>query len=375
MDRLAVISPRIGAKSETFIRRHMTGLHDGTVVVAGTCDPPYCGHWSLPKDVPFLLLQELNSFRDTPGAPLSGAAEKALSAFLGDHDVEVMLVEFLDFSLQLLDLARRRGARVFCHAHGYDVSRSLIDGRWRREYSRLNTATGVIAPSIAAARRLMEAGIRRELIHVVPYGVSVPDALLVRDSDCAPFRFVSIGRLVSKKSPLALLEAFLVARRSRDDVELHIVGDGPFMEAAVHFVCIHKLTDCVALYGALEHDDALRVLRSCDCYVQHSVTCPVSGDQEGMPVSILEAMASGLPVVSTVHAGIPESVCSSRSGILVAEFDAAGMGAAMAALASDRQMSARLGAAAYEDARRRFSWQKERASLCSLMGISELGQT
>jgi glycosyltransferase involved in cell wall biosynthesis len=83
-------------------------------------------------------------------------------------------------------------------------------------------------------------------------------------------------------------------------------------------------------------------------FVQHSVTAP-DGDSEGTPVAIIEAQMSGLPVVSTRHAGIPDVVIDGETGFLVNEGDVAGMGRMMARLASQPALAARLG----ESARRR----------------------
>ena len=60
-------------------------------------------------------------------------------------------------------------------------------------------------------------------------------------------------------------------------------------------------------------------MKKAHIFLQHSVTCPITGDEEGVPVAILEAMASGLPVVSTFHAGIPEAVVDGKTGFLVSE--------------------------------------------------------
>jgi len=78
------------------------------------------------------------------------------------------------------------------------------------------------------------------------------------------------------------------------------------------------------------------------CFVQHSVTSP-DGDMEGTPNTILEAGSSGLPVVSTFHAGIKQAVIHEKTGYLVPEHDIEGMAAYMIKIAEDVQLASQLG--------------------------------
>ena len=77
-------------------------------------------------------------------------------------------------------------------------------------------------------------------------------------------------------------------------------------------------------------------------FVQHSMVAP-DGDSEGNPVAVMEAQLSGLPVVATRHAGIPEVVVDGQSGLLVGEGDESAMAQAMAQLVMDPDLAARLG--------------------------------
>ena len=78
-------------------------------------------------------------------------------------------------------------------------------------------------------------------------------------------------------------------------------------------------------------------------FVQHSVTTPEYGDMEGKPVAIMEAMASGLPVVATRHSGISELIEDGVTGLLVAEYDVAAMAAGMIRLAQDDNLVHQMG--------------------------------
>ena len=142
------------------------------------------------------------------------------------------------------------------------------------------------------------------------------------------------------------------------------------LKAADHYVQASGLTDSVTLHGALPNDQVRRLMQTADVFLQHSVTDPQTGDEEGLPVAILEAMAEGLPVIATRHAGIPESVLDGVTGFLVDEGDTAAMANRLLDLDGDLMLRNSLGAAGWTTARDRL-WSRERHSLLALFGLLE----
>jgi glycosyltransferase involved in cell wall biosynthesis len=116
------------------------------------------------------------------------------------------------------------------------------------------------------------------------------------------------------------------------------------------------------------------MMEEVDAFLQHSVVCPTSGDMEGLPVGILEAMSRGLPIISTLHAGIPEAVLEGANGYLVPEGDVEGMAERIVRLAGDPATVADFGKTSWERARDHFSWQLERQRLRALMGLESSPQ-
>jgi glycosyltransferase involved in cell wall biosynthesis len=286
--------------------------------------------------------------------------------FLTRHRVEAVMGEYLDFSLGYLGVARRVGARFYAHAHGYDVSRRLRDPRWQRAYGRLDEADGVITVSRLSRDRLAALGIDPTRIHVVPCGVDVPSEPHAR----APgpvVRCVAVGRMVAKKAPIALLDAFRRAHEMCPQLRLDYVGGGPLFAAARQFVESLGLGLVVKLHGWQPTDAVRSLLRDADVFVQHSILDPDTGDEEGLPVSVLEAMAAGLPVVATRHGGIPEAVVAETTGALVAERDVAEMAAQIVRLAVDPDLRSRFGRAAWQRAREHYTWDAERRALLAIM--------
>ena len=116
------------------------------------------------------------------------------------------------------------------------------------------------------------------------------------------------------------------------------------LEEAKGLVRQQSLTTQVRFAGVLPPTEIAALMRQVRGFVQHSLVAP-DGDSEGSPVAVMEAQLSGLPVVATRHAGIPEVVMDGSTGILVEEGDVQAMANAMAQLVRNPQLAARLGAA------------------------------
>ena len=207
-------------------------------------------------------------------------------------------------------------------------------------------------------RTLLELGAPAERLVVSPCGA---DAALFHGSTpgLAPPTFLAVGRFVAKKGPLLTIRAFAAALEQLPPgeaagVRLVMVGDGPLLPAARQLVHALGLQAQVQFPGLCSPAEVADRMRACRAFLQHSLVAP-DGDSEGSPVSVMEAQLSGLPVVSTHHAGIPEVVLEGETGLLVDEGDVAGMAAAIARLATDPALAERLGRAAALRARSAFT--------------------
>jgi glycosyltransferase involved in cell wall biosynthesis len=153
-------------------------------------------------------------------------------------------------------------------------------------------------------------------------------------------------------------------------LQFDYIGDGPFFEAAKNLVQQSGASDDIVLHGAKPNSFVQELMQQADVFVQHSRTDPETGDREGMPVAILEAMAAGLPVVSTIHAGIPESVLHGKTGFLSPEGDAAAFTSSLLELIqAEKPQRLAMGFAGWQRAKSEFSWQVERQRLLELMGL------
>jgi colanic acid/amylovoran biosynthesis glycosyltransferase len=356
VSRLAVCVPVVGLVSETFIRRHVEQLLEGdTCVVARRPAPTAEGTWR--ADVPTLWLDPL---MDEWGGERE---QTTVAQFLEEQGAAAVLMEYLDIWLPFLPTFARTGVTQVAHAHGYDVSMRLRDDYWREAYLAYNAVDAVVTPSDHARRRLLEAGLADRLVHVVPCGVDVP--IGAPRPRTGSLHVLTVGRLVPKKNPLGTIEACDRAARLGVDISLTVIGDGPLMPAVRQAAAAAAVP--VRLLGARPVAQVHAAMAHADVFCQPSIVDPETGDEEGLPVSILEAMAHALPVVSTRHAGIPDAVADGETGLLVDEGDDAAMADRIVALANDTGLRDRLGQAGRERAQTMFTWPKERDMLRRLL--------
>jgi len=360
---LAVAVPTVGVRSETFVWRHANGILPGrTAVIGETISNP--AYWT--PDGPCLALYRSTSDVERKvrhRLERSGIRPAAkLTRFLKDHGVRVVVAEYLHSLLPYIEDVQQAGVQWFSFGHGYDVSALLKDPVWRERLRVQRGADGVFVRAESIRQRMIEFGLDANRVHVVYGGVEVADVFPERRPR-DDVSLVSVGRMVPKKAPLLTLEAFRTAQAQHPSLQLHFVGDGPLLESARKFVEMNGLGQNVILYGGKTLDFVSDLMKRSDLYVQHSIVDPATGDEEGMPSSILEAMGVGLPVVSTRHAGIPEAVREGIDGYLVAEGDVEGMANRILDLARSSDSRRSMGEAAWRRACGSFTWEHERSNI------------
>ena len=131
-------------------------------------------------------------------------------------------------------------------------------------------------------------------------------------------RLVSVARLVETKGIEYGIRALQAVIEHYSRVEYSVIGDGPLMPELSLLIQELELGKSVKLLGWRQQDEVINILENSHILIAPSVTSS-NWDMEGIPVVLMEAMASGLPVISTWHSGIPELITSGQSGFLVPE--------------------------------------------------------
>jgi colanic acid/amylovoran biosynthesis glycosyltransferase len=205
--------------------------------------------------------------------------------------------------------------------------------------------------------------------HVIHCGVAPEDYSVAPDIEARPpggrFELMSVGSLQPYKGHRYLIAACAMLRDRGVPVHCRIIGEGaerPDLEARIRQA---RLDGVVDLLGARPQEDVARLLPTAHCYVQPSVITP-SGKMEGIPVSLMEALACRLPVVATDISGVPELVRPGETGYLVPPRDAAALADRLAEVYAQPAQAARLAEAGRQLVVREFNLHTNVAALASL---------
>lgn len=157
-----------------------------------------------------------------------------------------------------------------------------------------------------------------------------------------PIILLTVARLVEKKGIAYALRAAAKAKQDYSNLEYWIVGEGPLREPLEVLVSELGLTETVRMFGAQTEAEVLRLLSQAHLFLLPSATGS-DGDEDSSPIALLEAQAAGLPVLSTLHCGIPEIVLDGESGWLVPERDVDALAAKLCYLVERPQIWPKMG--------------------------------
>lgn len=255
--------------------------------------------------------------------------------------------------LKVLPLARALGVPLVTHLRGYDVTlakaallRSLRPTWIRYALGRrrlMHEGDLFLAVSDALRDKAIALGYPAERIVTHYNGVDL-DRFRPGDGQREAGLVLHVGRLVEKKGSAALIEAMA----GLVDARLVVIGEGPLRSALER-----RAGPAVRFLGALAPDEVASWMRRASVLAAPSLTAR-DGDAEGLPNVVVEAAASGLPVVATHHSGIPEAVVDGETGFLVRECDAAALADRLGALLGSADVQRAMGAAARRLAEERF---------------------
>ncbi|WP_217921345.1 glycosyltransferase [Miltoncostaea oceani] len=203
----------------------------------------------------------------------------------------------------------------------------------------------IIAVSDAEMRAGLDAGIGHVgSYHVVPNGIDLDRFAAPWAGEDGPV--VHIGRLARQKRPDLLIEAFRRLHPAEPGCRLVLAGEGPLRGSIETTIRDAGLGTAISVLG--ERDDVPAILAGARCLV-------LASDYEGCPISAIEGLAAGTPVVATAVGGTPEVVTDGVTGLLVPPRDPDALAAAIGALWRDPVLGRSLGGAGREHARERFS--------------------
>ena len=352
--RIAIVSPNKYKYSETFIHAHINELPGEIRVLHSGYLPRYYS-WDLEgedHDLHWHSWWEMVTQRF--GEENEARLEKGIKKWLQKRKIQVVLGEYGPSGVAMADICADLGIPLVVHFHGYDAYREDILGEQGRDYPRMFTiASALVVVSEDMRRQLLSLGAPPEKVHLIPYGVD-PELFRITDSGGNPPSLVAVGRFTAKKAPDLTIRAFAEVAERFPEARLTLAGEGDLLEACVSLAEELGLGSRVRFAGGLSQSEVAELLGGARAFVQHSLR-PADGDSEGLPLAVLEAMASGLPVVATRHAGIPDAVRHGAEGLLCEEGDVFAMAEHMAQVLEDSAYAARLGRAGAARIREHFT--------------------
>ncbi|HEY9767604.1 MAG TPA: glycosyltransferase [Coleofasciculaceae cyanobacterium] len=248
----------------------------------------------------------------------------------------------------LRDLGVLRG-KLIVTFHGVSMSKDLQE-KGVQIYNRLFEKGDLFLPiSEHWQHKLIKLGCDESKIIVHRMGIDCHNFAFMPRQPSADgvTRLVSISRLVEKKGIEYGIRAVAKLAKIKPDLEYNIVGDGLLKPKLQELIQELNVGNLVKLLGWKQKTEVIDILNNSHVLLAPSITAK-NGDREGIPVALMEAMAMGLPVISSLHSGIPELVADGISGFLIPERDVEGIAAKLNYLIEHPEMWPRMGKAGRE---------------------------
>lgn len=381
---ICIVNPNRNAYSETFIRNHIKYLPGNILFVYGSWFPAYDEKdqrladlfikRSLSSKAIVLLCKLLPAFiankiqSDIKGYPYDEALnDKAFRFFLEKNKIDVVLAEFMYKGVLIKDACADLKIPFVVHTHGgADIMNKDSLKLFSESISDMfNKATRIISVDSYSSSKLLELGLQKEKLAEIGLGIDVTLFTKTKPSSNDPV-FLAVGRLVNMKAPYLTILAFSSVLKVHTQAKLIIAGSGDLFDCCFQIVKALKIGKNVLFPGVLTPAEVSVYMRKSRAFVQHSVHTS-NGDSEGLPVAILEAMATGLPVISTFHNGIADTIINEKDGLLVEENDIDGMAAYMIKLIEEPLFADQLGVMAREKIEGHFEMSKVIQGLSSII--------
>jgi colanic acid/amylovoran biosynthesis glycosyltransferase len=268
---------------------------------------------------------------------------------------------FATAAARLANLAWRMGGPSYSvTVHAKDIYHREV----RLDHLRDKLASARFVATVSRANRdylepLLEMNGR---LRVVPNSVDLRRLGPARSTPAEPGLVLSVARLIEKKGLADLVAACGLLRLRGESPRLEIVGDGPLRGQLEDAAARLGIDACFR--GALPQEQVLELMRRAAVFCLPCVVA-ADGDRDGLPTSVLEAMALGVPVVTTGVNGLAEAVLHERTGLIVPERDPAALAASIERLLSDPELAARLSAEGRRHVERSYSLERSAALLRS----------
>jgi colanic acid/amylovoran biosynthesis glycosyltransferase len=285
----------------------------------------------------------------------------AVTTVLQREDARLLHIFFGHIAVHLLPLIRTWPQPTVVSFHGADVLVDMDEPAYRRATRQmLELVTRVFVRSDSLRRAVIELGCAETKMDVVRTGIPLQE-FPFREREFpanGQWRFVQACRLIEKKGLATTLHAFTNFLLHYPAATLTIAGEGPMLNELRELTRKLRIDNRVTLAGFVVPEKLREIYYASHIFLHPSETGS-DGNQEGIPNSMLEAMATGLPVFATNHGGIPEAVENGVSGVLVPERDYEALWRALLESAQDPNLLSRLARKGADAVAQKFDQQKQ----------------
>ena len=270
----------------------------------------------------FLRRFWFRQLRDMPWQ-ISDTELRALLGVLNRIDARLLHIYFGQIAVHLLPLICSWKNPSIVSFHGADVTVDMNKPAYRQATQQMLEAVKlVLVRSESLRRAVADLGCDPDKIKIHRTGIPLVEFSFLERSfpKNDEWRFVQAGRLIEKKGLPVTLRAFAAFLRQYPNATLTIAGEGAMLGELQQLARELNVDARVSFTGFISQEQLRDIYCRSDIFLHPSQTGR-DGNQEGIPNSMLEAMASGLPVFATRHGGIPEAIENGVSGVLVPERD------------------------------------------------------
>ena len=294
--------------------------------------------------------------RDAPWQVSDREVSKLLSV-LTETRVRLLHIYFGHIAVHLLPLIRTWKNPSIVSFHGADVMVDMNKRAYREAtLQMLDTVTLVLVRSESLRRALIDLGCNPKKIEIQRTGI--PLKQFPSRERPAPqkgeWQLVQAGRLIEKKGLPVTLRAFSIFSIQHPNATLTIAGEGPLLSELQDLARHLKIAEHVSFTGFVSQEQLREIYYRSHIFLHPSQTGR-DGNQEGIPNSMLEAMATGLPVFATDHGGIPEAIENGVTGVLVAECDDEALARALLNTVQDPDSLSRIARCGADAVRQKFN--------------------
>lgn len=298
--------------------------------------------------------------RDVPWM-ISRGQTAELIRVLDQKQARMLHIYFGHIAVHLLPLIRGWQQPSVVSFHGADVMVDLEKPAYRcATLKMLDSVRLVLVRSESLQAALTRIGCAPEKIRIQRTGVPLDDFLFQprRWPTDGGWRFLQACRLIAKKGLETSLRAFAVFARRYPAAQFTIAGEGPLLAELQGIAQELGVAERIRLTGFMPQPQLRALLYGSHIFLHPSETAP-DGNQEGVPNSMLEAMATGLPVFATTHGGIPEAIENGVSGVLVGERDADALARELIAGVADPERLSAIARRGADAVRQKFEQQEQ----------------